>query len=94
MFDALMSIARAGARMECRHLGGAGGSRSRATALREGRNLLRPHPHPVPLRQLHLHFEEPMAGVRGARPRRVRQVRLAEDGVHPHLAVGIEVRRP
>ncbi len=75
----------------CRRLGGTGGSRSRATVLREGRNLLRPHPHPVPLRQLHLHLEEPMAGVRGAHPRRVRQVRLAEDGVHPHLAVGIEV---
>ena len=35
-----------------------------------------------------------MAGVRGAHPRHIRQVRLAEDGVHPHLAVGVKVGRP
>jgi len=31
-----------------------------------------------------------MGGVCGAHPRRIRQVRLAKDGVHPHLAVGGE----
>ena len=35
-----------------------------------------------------------MGGVRGALPRRSRQVRLPKDGVHLHLAVGVEVRRP
>jgi len=34
-----------------------------------------------------------MCGVRGTRQRRIRQVRLAEDGVHPHLIVGVEVGR-
>ena len=43
------------------------------------------------LRHLHLHLEEPMGGVRGTKPRRVRQVRLAEDGVFLHLAIGAEI---
>ena len=46
------------------------------------------------LRYRHLHLEEPMGGVRGANPRRVRQVRHAHYGIYPHLAVGVEVGRP
>ena len=61
------------------------------------RRCLDLHPVRVPrdrLRHLHLHLEEPMGGVRGARPRRVSQVRLAHHRIHPHLAVGVEVGRP
>ena len=42
------------------------------------------------LRHLHLHLEEPMGGVRGAHPRRIRQVRLAHHRTHAHFAIDVE----
>ena len=97
--------------MERRHLGGAGGSRSRATVfdwdsrhlggdlkslrtlktltsfttlmtlttLKSLTPLIRYAPtHAPPLRQRHLHLEEPVGGVGWRLPRRIRQIRLAE----------------
>ena len=46
------------------------------------------------LRHLDLDLEEPMGGICGTNPHRIRQIRLAEDGIDAHLAIGVEVGRP
>ena len=45
----------------------------------------------APLRQLHLHLKEPVRGVGWRLPHRIRQILLAHDRIHPHLAVGVKV---
>ena len=45
----------------------------------------------APLRQLHLHLEEPVCRVGGRLPHSIRQILLAHDRIHPHLAVGVKV---
>ena len=52
------------------------------------------HATPMFLRQLHLHLEEPVGGVGGRLPRRVRQVHLVKDGIREHIAVDVEATWP
>ena len=51
-------------------------------------NCLTNEPTP-PLRHLDLDLEEPVGGICGAYQRRIRQVRLAENSVCAHVAVGV-----
>ena len=44
-----------------------------------------------PLRHLDLDLEEPMGGICGTNPRRIHQVRLAEDSIDAFLAVGVKI---
>ena len=48
-------------------------------------------PRTPPLRHLDLDLEEPMGGICGTNPRRIRQVRLAKDGIDTHLTVGVKI---
>ena len=59
--------------------GGLGGPGQAPIREATGRGAAMFAARPAPLRQLHLHLEEPMGGVGGQLPRRNRHVRLAMD---------------